>query len=113
MSAKKSIQLIILAIIFIIVGSVYFIYFSKEKIIVDQIPQQTEKEINTNLKDNNKNIGKSEVFNLTNIDESKKEKKTETSKIDLEASKNKETEKKSTKSSSNKKDTDMLNVVKK
>ncbi len=51
-------------------------------------------------------------FNLTNIDKSKKEKITETSKIDLKISKKKETEKKSTKSSSNKKETDMLNVVK-
>ena len=112
MSAKTSIQFIILAIIFIIVGSVYYTYFSKEKIIVDQIPQQNEKEINTNLEDKNKNKDESEVFNSTNIDKSKKEKITETSKIDLKISKKKETEKKSTKSSSNKKETDMLNVVK-
>ena len=112
MSAKTSIQLIILAIIFIIVGSVYFKYFSKEKIIVDQIPQQNEKEINTNLKDKNKNKDESEVFNSTNIDKSKKEKITETSRIDLNVSKKKETENKITKSSSNKKETDMLNVVK-
>ena len=61
MSAKKAVQLIILAIIFIIVAGVYFKYFSKEKIIVDQNPQQTEKEINTNLKNMNKNKDKSEV----------------------------------------------------
>ncbi len=112
MSAKTSIQLIILAIIFIIVGSVYFTYFSKEKIIVDQILQQNERDTSTNLKDKNKSKDESEVFNLTNIDKSKKEKITETSKIDLKISKKKETEKKSTKSSSNKKETDMLNVVK-
>ena len=80
MSAKTSIQLIILAIIFIIVGSVYFTYFSKEKIIVDQIPQQNERDTSTNLKDKNKSKDESEVFNLTNIDKSKKEKITETSK---------------------------------
>ena len=100
MSAKKAVQLIILAIIFIIVAGVYFKYFSKEKIIVDQNPQQTEKEINTNLKNMNKNKDKSEV-----------KKKTEASKIDLEKSNKKETKKK-TELSSNKKDTDMLNIVK-
>ena len=47
MSPKSAIQLIILIIIFIIIGGVYFKYFSKEKITVDQTPQQTEKEINT------------------------------------------------------------------
>ena len=65
MSAKKAVQLIILAIIFIIVAGVYFKYFSKEKIIVDQNPQQTEKEINTNLKNMNKNKDKSEIIKKT------------------------------------------------
>ena len=54
MSSKSSIQLIILIIIFIILGGVYLKYFSKEKIIVDQTLQQTEKEINTNSQNNNK-----------------------------------------------------------
>ena len=49
MSPKSAIQLIILIIIFIIIGGVYFQYFSKQKITVDQTPQQTEKEINANL----------------------------------------------------------------
>ena len=55
MSSKSAIQLIILIIIFIILGGVYLKYFSKEKIIVDQTLQQTEKEINVNSQNNNKN----------------------------------------------------------
>ena len=53
MSSKSAIQLIILIIIFIILGGVYLKYFSKEKIIVDQTLQQTEKEININSQNNN------------------------------------------------------------
>ena len=55
MSSKSAIQVIILTIIFIILGGVYLKYFSKEKIIVDQTLQQTEKEININSQNNNKN----------------------------------------------------------
>ncbi len=111
MSPKSVIQLIILVIIFVIVGSVYYKYFSQEKIIVDQISQQTDKEIITNTQDKNENKDESEVDNLTNLDKSKKEKKTETNKIDLEKSKEK-IEKKNTKSSSNKNDNDIFNIVK-
>ena len=56
MSPKSAIQLIILITIFIIIGGVYFKYFSKEKITVDQTPQQTEKEINTNSQDKKSKI---------------------------------------------------------
>ena len=70
MSSKSAIQLIILIIIFIILGGVYLKYFSKEKIIVDQTPKQTEKEINTNSQDNNKNKDEGKIANSTNEDNS-------------------------------------------
>ena len=47
MSTKSAIQLVILIVIFIILGGVYFKYFSKEKIIVNQTSEQTEKKITT------------------------------------------------------------------
>ena len=59
MSSKSAIQLIILIIIFIILGGVYLKYFSKEKIIVDQKLQQTEKEINKNSQNKKKNKNES------------------------------------------------------
>lgn len=94
MSSKSAIQLIILIIIFIILGGVYLKYFSKEKIIVDQTPQQTEKEINTNSQDNNKNKDEGKIANSTNEDNSKKEKNIETNKTDLEEASEKKAEKK-------------------
>ena len=109
MSPKSAIQLIILIIIFIILGGVYLKYFSKEKIIVDQTPQQTDKEINTNSLDNDKNKDKSEVVSSTSKNKSKKEKNSETKKIGLEKSK----EKKNTKPNINKKkDNEITNIVK-
>ena len=92
MSSKSAIQLIILIIIFIILGGVYLKYFSKEKIIVDQPSEQTEKKINTDTQDN------------YNKDKSKKEKNFEKTKVDLEKSKQKKTEKK--------KDSKIPNIVK-
>ena len=65
MSSKSAIQLIILIIIFIILGSVYLKFFSKQKITVDQTPQMTEKKINTNSRDDDKKEDKSEVVNAT------------------------------------------------
>ena len=112
MSSKSAIQLIILIIIFIILGGVYLKYFSKEKIIVDQTPQQTEKEINTNSEDD-KNKDESKIANSTNEDNSKKEKNIETNKTGLEEAKEKKTEKKNTKPNTNKKkDNEILNIVK-
>ena len=109
MSPKSAIQLIILIIIFIILGGVYLKYFSKEKIIVDQTPQQTDKEINTNSLDKDKNKDKSEVVSSTSKNKSKKEKNSETKKIGLEKSK----EKKNTKPNINKKkDNEIPNIVK-
>ena len=87
MSPKSAIQLVILIIIFIILGGVYLKYFSKEKITIDQTPQQTEKKINTNSQDNNYNNNDvSEVINAANKDKSKKEENFEKNKIDLEKS---------------------------
>ena len=90
MSTKSAIQLIILIIIFIILGGVYLKYFSKEKIVIHQTPQQTGREINSNSKDNNKNKVESKVVNSNNNDNSKKVKENETSKKDIEKSKEKE-----------------------
>ena len=113
MSSKSAIQLIILIIIFIILGGVYLKYFSKEKIIVDQTPQQTEKEINTNSQDNNKNKDEGKIANSTNGDNSKKEKNIETNKTDLEEANEKKAEKKNTKPNTNKKkDNEIPNIVK-
>ena len=112
MSPKSVIQLIILIIIFIIIGGVYFKYFSKEKITVDQTPQQIEKEINTNSQDDIKNKDENEFLNSTEKDKSNKE-KIETNKIDFENSKEKKPEKKNTKQNENqKKDNEIPNIVK-
>jgi len=113
MSKKSAIQIIILIIILVILGGVYLKYFSKEKIIVDQAPQQTETEINTNSQNNNnKNRDKTEVVNTSNKDKSKKEKNLEMTQIDLEKS-NKKHEKKNTKLDVTKKeDNEIPNVVK-
>ena len=112
MSLKTAIQLVILIVIFIIVGGVYFKYFSKEKIIVEQVSQPTENEINKNSQDKNKNKVESEVINSTNTDKSKNEKKTKKKEINLEKSMDEKTKETNSKSSSNKKDKDMLNIVK-
>ena len=113
MSKKSAIQIIILIIILVILGGVYLKYFSKEKIIVDQAPQQTETEINTNSQNNNnKNRDNTEVVNASNKDKSKKEKNLEMTQIDLEKS-NKKHEKKNTKLDVTKKeDNEIPNVVK-
>ena len=112
MSPKSAIQLIILIIIFIIIGGVYFKYFSKEKITVDQTPQQTEKEINTNSQDDGKSKDENEVLNSTDKDKSNK-KKIKTNKIDFENSKEKKPEKKNTKpNEKQKKDNEIPNIVK-
>ncbi|MDC3025893.1 LPS export ABC transporter periplasmic protein LptC [Candidatus Pelagibacter sp.] len=109
MSPKSAIQLVILIIIFIILGGVYFKYFSKEKFIVDQ----TEKKINIDTQDNNnKNNDESEVVNKTNKDKSKKEKNFEKTKVNLEDSK-KKAERKNTNTNKNKKiDKEIPNIVK-
>ena len=112
MSLKSAIQVIILIIIFIIIGGVYFKYFSKEKITVDQTPQQTEKEINTNSQDDSKNKDENEVLNSTDKDKSNK-KKVKTDKIDFENSKKKKPEKENTKPhEKQKKDNEIPNIVK-
>ena len=107
MSSKSAIQLIILIVIFIILGGVYLKYFSKEKIIVDQTPQQTEKEVNTNSQDNNKNKDEGKIAN------SKKEKNIENNKTDLEETRVKKAEKKNKEPNTNKKkDNEIPNIVK-
>ena len=112
MSPKSVIQLTILIIIFIIIGGVYFKYFSKEKITVDQTTQQTEKEINKNSQDDSKNKDENGVHNSTDKNKSNI-KKIETSKIDFENSKEKKTEKKNTKpNEKQKEDNEIPNIVK-
>ena len=111
MSTKSAIQLIILIIIFIIIGGVYFKYFSKEKITVDQTPKQTEKEIITNSQDNSKSKDENEVLNSTDKDKSNK-KKIKTDKIDFENSKEKKPEKNTKPNEKQKKDNEIPNIVK-
>ena len=112
MSPKSVIQLIILIIIFIIIGGVYFKYFSKEKITVDQTLQQTEKKINTNSQNDSKSKDENEILNSTDKDKSDK-KKIKTDKIDFENSKEKKPEKKNTKQNvKQKKDNEIPNIVK-
>ena len=112
MSPKSAIQLIILIIIFIIIGGVYFKYFSKEKITVDQTPQQTEKKINTNSQDDSKSKDENEILNSIDKDKSDK-KKIKTDKIDFENSKEKKPEKNNTKpNEKQKKDNEIPNIVK-
>ena len=112
MSPKSAIQLIILIVIFIIIGGVYFKYFSKEKITVDQTSQQTEKEINTNSQDDRKNKNENEYLNSTNKDKLNK-KKIKADKIDSEGSKEKKPEKKNTKTNEKqKKSNEIPNIVK-
>ena len=107
MSPKSAIQLIILIIIFIILGGVYLKYFSKEKIVINETPQQTE-EIKTNFQGNN-NKDESKVVNPTDNDKSKKVKNIETNIKDIEKSK----EKKNNKVNANKsKDKEIPNIVK-
>ena len=111
MSPKSAIQLIILIIIFIIIGGVYFKYFSKEKITVDQTSQQTEKEINTNSQNDSKSKDENEVLNSTDKDKSNK-KKVKTDKIDFENSKEKKPEKNTKPNEKQKKDNEIPNIVK-
>ena len=111
MSTKSAIQLIILIIIFIIIGGVYFKYFSKEKITVDQTPKQTEKEIITNSQDNSKSKDENEVLNSTDKNKSNK-KKIKTDKIDFENSKEKKPEKNTKQNEKQKKDNEIPNIVK-
>ena len=111
MSPKSAIQLIILIIIFIIIGGVYFKYFSKEKITVDQTPQQTEKEVNTNSQDDGKSKDENEVLNSTDKDKSNK-KKIKKNKIDFENSKEKKPEKNTKPNEKQKKDNEIPNIVK-
>ena len=100
MSTKSAIQLVILIVIFIILGGVYFKYFSKEKIIVNQTSEQTEKKITTDSQVN------------YNKDKSKKEGNFEKTKVDLEKSK-KKIEIKNTKiNTNNKMNNEIPNIVK-
>ena len=111
MSPKSAIQIVILIIIFIILGGVYLKYFSKDKITVDQTPQQTEKKINTKSQDI-KNKDESEVVNAVNKAKSKKRNNIETNKIEYEKSEEKKSEKKNTKFKENKKkDNEIPNIV--
>ena len=109
MSTKSAIQLIILIVIFVILGGVYLKYFSKEKIVINQTPQQTEKEINSNSQDNNKNKDESKIVNSNGNDKSRKVKENETSKKDTEKFKKKE---KTNVKAKKKKDNDIPNIVK-
>ncbi len=106
MSPKLIIQLIILIIIFIILGGVYLKYFSKEKVIIDQTPQQTEQEVNTTFQNNNKknNNIENKLNKVQNIEKNK---------IDLKKSKEQNPENNNTKPNENKKnDNEIPSIVK-
>ena len=106
MSPKLIIQLIILIIIFIILGGVYLKYFSKEKVIIDQTPQQTEQEVNTTFQNNNKknNNIENKLNKVQNIEKNK---------IDLKTSKEQNPENNNTKPNENKKnDNEIPSIVK-
>ena len=89
MSLKSLIQIIILIIIFIILGGVYFKYFSNEKILVDEIKDNSEeiiessdyknqvdlkKNINQLSKEENKKLDKNNVKKVETYKSKKKEK---------------------------------------
>ena len=74
MSSKSLIQLIILIIIFVIIGGVYFKYFAKEKISVTQTSQLTATEKNKNLKEENRNNHTSEIIELSDKERSNQNK---------------------------------------
>ena len=74
MSLKSLIQLIILIIIFVIIGGVYFKYFAKEKILVTQTSQLTTTEKTQNLKQENKNNDTSEIIELSDKEKSNQNK---------------------------------------
>ncbi len=78
MSLKSLIQLIILIIIFIIIGGVYLKYFAKEKILVIQTSEITEKEKNKIINEEDKNNDVEKIIELSdkkkdNLIEPKKE----------------------------------------
>ena len=89
MSLKSLIQIIILIIIFIILGGVYFKYFSNEKILVDEIKDKSAEEIenfdqkkqvdskingNQLSKEENKKVDKNNIKKFETHKSNKKEK---------------------------------------
>ena len=65
MSIKSLIQVIILFIIFIILGGVYFEYFSKQKIDVNETSKNLQESAQKNLENNENN----EVNKILNLDD--------------------------------------------
>ena len=65
MSIKSLIQVIILFIIFIILGGVYFEYFSKQKIDVNETSKKLQESAQKNLENNENN----EVNKILNLDD--------------------------------------------
>ena len=87
MPLKSAIQIIILIIIFIILGGVYFKYFSKEKIIVDESIQKSDQE---GIKDSNETVEINQEKKAINNGEIKKKVTINDEKSKLLKSKNKE-----------------------
>ena len=87
MSLKSAIQIIILIIIFIILGGVYFKYFSKEKIIVDESIQKSEQE---GIKDSKETVKINQEKKAINNGEIKKKVTINNKNSKLLKSKNKE-----------------------
>ena len=88
MSLKSLIQIIILIIIFIILGGVYFKYFSNEKILVDEIKDKSAEKIE-NFDRKNQGDSKNNSNQLSK-EENKKLDKNNIKKIETHKSKMKE-----------------------
>tara|TARA_B100002019_G_scaffold276965_1_gene276302 strand:- start:197 stop:958 length:762 start_codon:yes stop_codon:yes gene_type:complete len=87
MSLKSVIQIIILIIIFIILGGVYFKYFSQEKIIVDESIQKSDQE---GIKNTKKTVEINQEEKVIKNEEIKKKITINDEKSKLLTSKNKE-----------------------
>lgn len=107
MSLKSLIQLIILIIIFVIIGGVYFKYFAKEKILVTQTSQLTTTEKTQNLKQENKNNDTSEIIELSDKEKSNQNKNNNLNRDNLTNSEKDKSEVKVIN-----KDADISNIVK-
>ena len=112
MSLKSLIQLVILITIFIILGGVYLKYFAKEKILVTQTPQITEKENSKNLKEKNQNNNKAEIVELSDEEKSKQERNIDTNQDDLIIAQKEKTNTGNIKPKVVEKNTDISNIVK-
>ncbi len=112
MSLKSLIQLIILVIIFIIIGGVYLKYFAKEKILVTQTSEITEKEKNKIINEEDKNNDVEKIIELSDKKKLKPKSDTDKKKDNLIEPKKEEINTKNKKSEVIEEDNDIPNIVK-